>query len=40
MSDPTRLWIAIDGIDMEYEAWLLLRLFFKDDYFMFYPENE
>lgn len=39
MSDKG-LWVKIDGIDMEYEAWLLIRLFFKDEYFKFYSEDE
>jgi coproporphyrinogen dehydrogenase HemZ len=40
MSDPKGLWVKIDGIEMEHEAWLLIRLFFKDEYFRFYSENE
>jgi len=39
MSEPVTLWVIINGIDMEHEAWLLIRLFFKDDSFRFYPGN-
>lgn len=35
MSDHTGLSVILDGFDMEYEAWLLVRLFFKDGSFRF-----
>lgn len=39
MSEQPELWVAINGIDMENEAWLLVRLFFKDDAFKFITEE-
>lgn len=40
MSEPVKLWVVINGIEIEHEAWLLIRLFFKDDSFRFYKGNE
>lgn len=39
MSDQTGLLVAINGIDMEHEAWVLIRLFFKEDSFRFISEE-
>ncbi len=39
MSNQTKLWIAMNGIDMEHEAWVLIRLFFNEDSFSFISES-
>lgn len=35
MSENNKLWVKITGIDMDLEAWGLIRLFFDDDSFTF-----
>ena len=39
MSDNKKLWVKITGIDMDLEAWQLIRLFFDEDLFTFIREG-
>jgi len=39
MSENKKLWVKISGIDMDLEAWELIRLFFDEDLFTFIKEG-
>ena len=39
MSENKKLWVKITGIDMDLEAWGLIRLFFDEDLFTFIKEG-